>query len=180
MAPGIHWSKKRKKWYLALWNFCRLLIRKFGAFRWMHPRKDIGGCLYEKTRTGVSFIPGWLFDFVLRSHDDWVILKVHFMLRFIIANITHALLVPVYRQTDFTREWVDVSRLHDIVAKSRTGVKFSPRCGNRGELAPGRLAPAWHFVVVSCKQMSSDRREPEWTRPSAKVAPVLCKHPYRF
>ena len=64
------------------------------------------------------------------------------MLRFIIANITHALLVPVYRQTDFTREWVDVSRLHDIVAKYRTGVKFSPRCGNRGELAPGRLAPA--------------------------------------
>ena len=70
--------------------------------------------------------------------------------------------------------------VHDIVAKSRTGVKFSPRCGNRGELAPGRLAPAWHFVVVSCKQMSSDRREPEWTRPGAKVAPVLCKTPTGF
>ena len=24
---------------------------------------------------------------------------------------------------------------------------------NRGELAPGWLAPAWHFVVVSCKQI---------------------------
>ena len=34
-------------------------------FRW---------CLHEKTRTGASFIPGRLFDFVSRY------LKVHFML----------------------------------------------------------------------------------------------------
>ena len=26
------------------------------------------GCLHEKTRTGASFIPGWLFDFVSRLH----------------------------------------------------------------------------------------------------------------
>ena len=31
------------------------------------------GCLHEKTRTGASFIPTWLFDFVSRLHDDWVI-----------------------------------------------------------------------------------------------------------
>ena len=31
------------------------------------------GCLHEKTRTGASFIPGWLFDFVSRLHDDWAI-----------------------------------------------------------------------------------------------------------
>ena len=31
------------------------------------------GCLQEKTHTGASFIPGWLFDFVSRLHDDWVI-----------------------------------------------------------------------------------------------------------
>ena len=66
--------------------------------------------------------------------------KIHMWFK--IATITHALLVPVYRQTDFTPERVDVSRLHDIVAKSRTGVKFSPRCDNRGELTPGRLAQA--------------------------------------
>ena len=77
--------------------------------------------------------------------------KIHVWFK--IANITHALLVPVYRQTDFPPERVDVSRLHDTVAKSRTRVKFSLRCDNRGELAPGRLAPAWHFTVVSCKQM---------------------------
>ena len=30
----------------------------------------------------------------------------------------------------------------DTVARFRTGVKFSPRCDNRSELTPGRLAPA--------------------------------------
>ena len=57
--------------------------------------------------------------------------KIHVWFK--IANITHALPVAVYRQTDFTRKWVVVSRLHDTVARSRTGVKFSPRCEYRGE-----------------------------------------------
>ena len=61
--------------------------------------------------------------------------KIHVWFK--IANITHALLVPVYRQTDFKPKWVVVSRLHDTVARFRTGVKFSPRCENRGELTPG-------------------------------------------
>ena len=77
--------------------------------------------------------------------------KIHVWFK--IANITHALPVPVYRQTDFTPKRVVVSRLHDTVARFRTGVKFSPRYNNRGELTPGWLAPAWHFVVVSCKQI---------------------------
>ena len=41
------------------------------------------------------------------------------------ANITHVLPVPVYRQTDFTPKRLVVSRLHDTVARFRTGVKFS-------------------------------------------------------
>ena len=61
--------------------------------------------------------------------------KIHVWFK--IANITHALLVPVYRQTDFTSKWVVVLRLHDTVARFRTGVKFSPRCENRCELTPG-------------------------------------------
>ena len=61
--------------------------------------------------------------------------KMH--LRFKIANITHALPVSVYRQTDFTPKRVVVSRSHDNVARFRTGVKFSPRYNNRGELTPG-------------------------------------------
>ena len=72
--------------------------------------------------------------------------KIH--VRFKIEYITHALPVPVYGQTDFTPKSVVVSRLHDTVARFRTGVRFSHRYNNRGE-----LTPAWHFVVVSCRQM---------------------------
>ena len=57
--------------------------------------------------------------------------------RFKIANITHALPVPVHWQTDFTPKRVVVSRLHDTVARFRTGVKFSLRYNNRGELTLG-------------------------------------------
>ena len=61
--------------------------------------------------------------------------KIH--VRFKTANITHALPVPIYRQTDFTPKRVVVSRLNDTVARFRTGVKFSPRYNNRGELTQG-------------------------------------------
>ena len=49
----------------------------------------------------------------------------------------HALPVPVYGQADFKPKRVVVSRLHDTVARFRTGVKFSPQYNNRGELTPG-------------------------------------------
>ena len=97
--------------------------------------------------------------------------KIHVWFK--IANITHTLPVPVYRQTDLTPKWVVVSRLHDTVARFRTGVKFSPGArtgvntrrgdsrrhnilwwyhvnkyramrGNRSELAPGRKSPRCH------------------------------------
>ena len=74
------------------------------------------------------FISG-LFEGTL--HVD----KIH--VRFKIANITHALPVPGHRQTEFTPKRVVVSRLLDTVARFRTGVKFSPRYNNRGELTPG-------------------------------------------
>ena len=74
------------------------------------------------------FISG-LFEGTL--HVD----KIHE--RFKIANITHALPVPVHWQTDFTPKRVVVSRLHDTVARFRTGVKFSLWCNNRAELTPG-------------------------------------------
>ena len=98
--------------------------------------------------------------------------KIH--LWFKIANITHVLPVPVYRQTDFALKCVVVSPLHDTVVRFRTGVKFSPRYNNRGELTPGWLAPAWHFVAVSNVE---PREEPEWTRSGAQVAPASFKHP---
>ena len=66
--------------------------------------------------------------------------KIH--VRFKITNITQALPVPVYRQTDFTPKRVVISRLHETVVRFHTGVKLSPRYNNRGELTTGRLVPA--------------------------------------
>jgi len=50
--------------------------------------------------------------------------KIHVSLK--TANITHALSIPVYRQTIFTQKRVVILRLHDTAARFRTGVKFSP------------------------------------------------------
>ena len=54
-----------------------------------------------------------------------------------IANVTHALPAPVYRETDFTLKRVVVSRLHDTDVRFRTGVKFFPWYNNRGVLTLG-------------------------------------------
>ena len=46
------------------------------AVKWAnrnYETKQLRGCLHVKTRTGASFIPTWLFDFVSRLHDDGVI-----------------------------------------------------------------------------------------------------------
>ena len=69
--------------------------------------------------------------------------KIH--KRFKIANITHAFTFQsTGRPISHWNMW-SFSRLHDTVARFRTGVKFSPRYNNRGE----RLAPTLHFVVVN-------------------------------
>ena len=70
-------------------------------------------------------------------------------------------------------------RLHDIGTSFCTGMKISPRCGYRGELAPVWLASVQDFVLISCKRIQSHQRELEWTRTGMKVAPVSCKHPLR-
>ena len=72
---------------------------------------------------------------ILLFNDTFHVDKIHIWFK--IANITHALPIPVYRQTDFTPKWVVVSRLHDTVARFRTEVEFSLWCKNRGGLAPG-------------------------------------------
>ena len=123
------------------------------------------GGLHEKTRTGASFIPGWLFDFVSHLHDNWVIsfegtLHVNeIYVWFKIANITHALPIPVHRQTDFTPKRVVVLRLHDTIARFRTGVKFSPWYNNRGELTLGWLTPAWWYHVNKCRALRGNRSD---------------------
>ena len=142
-----------------------------GVFTWqnLHRREfHTGMILYRVYIMTRSFCIS-LFEGTL--HVD----KIHVWFK--ITNITHVLPVPVYQQTDFPPKWVVLSRLHDTAARFRTGVKFSPRYKNQGELTPGWLATTWHFVVVSCKQIQSHERETEWTCSGTKVAPVSCKDP---
>ena len=86
-----------------------------------------------------------LFEGTLHVNKIYVWFKV--------ANITHALPIPVDQKTDFTLKRVVVLCFHDTIARFHTGVKFSPQYNNWGELTPGWLTPAGQFVVVSCKQM---------------------------
>jgi len=85
--------------------------------------------------------------------------KIH--VGFKIANITHALPVPVYRQTDFTPKWVVVSRLHDTVARFRTRVKFeSARTGvnsRRGDSRQHNIL--WWYHVNKYRAMRGNWRE---------------------
>ena len=110
-------------------------------------------------------------------------LKVHFILIKYTCDSKSQTLRMRHPFQSFQSTSVDwnslVSCLHDTTARFRTGVKFSPRYKNRGELTPGWHAPAWHFVVVSCKQIKSHERELEWTCSGVKVAPVSCKHALR-
>ena len=145
------------------------LIHRINMFDFV---RNVRECLHEENshrrefHTDISFLISYrvymmtglfhssLFEGTL--HVD----KMHVWFK--IANITHALPDPVYRQTDFTPKRVVVSCLHDTVARFRTGVKFSPRYKNRGELAPGWLAPAWNlwcYHVNKYRAMRGNRSE---------------------
>ena len=98
----------------------------------------------------------WLDHFEGTLHVD----KIHAWFK--IANITHALPFPVYRQTDFTPKRVVVSRLHDTVARFRTRVKFSRRYNNWGELTPGWLTSdgiLWWYHVNKCRAIRGNQSE---------------------
>ena len=133
----------------------------------------------------VYIMTGSFHTGILLFHGTFHVDKIHVWFK--IANITYTLPIPVYWQTDFTPKWVVVSRLHDTVARFRTGVKFSPWCenrddsrrhnilwwyhvnkhramrANRSELAPGRKSPRCH---VNTPLVSTPSRNPNLHRPT--------------
>ena len=124
----------------------KMPILTYKRFGWQEYPFHLGGVYMRKLAPArVSHWDDFLISYrvyimtgsfhILLFNGTFHVDKIHVWFK--IANITHALPVPVYRQTDFTPKWVVVSRLHDTVARFRTGVKFSPRCENRGELTPG-------------------------------------------
>ena len=93
---------------------------------------------------------------------------------FKIANITHALPIPVYQQTNFTPKRVVVSRLHDTAVRFRTRVKFLPgtRTGvnsRRGDLRQHDIL--WWYHVNKYRAMRGNRSElaPGWKSPPGHV-----------
>ena len=135
--------------------------------RYISPAK-LSGCLHEKTRTGTSFISRWLFYFVSRLHYDWVtsylkIWRLHFMLiKYTCDSKSQTLRMATCSSLladRFHNIMGSCSRLHDTVARFRTGVKFSPRHdilwwyhvdkykairGNWSDLALARKSPQCH------------------------------------
>ena len=120
----------------------------------------LGGVYIRKLApAGVSYRNDF-FYFVSRLHHIHFegtlhVDKIH--VRFKIINITHALPVPVYRQTDFTPKRVVISCLHDTVVRFRTGMKFSPRYSNRGDSR--RHGILWWYHVNKCRAMRGNRSE---------------------
>ena len=153
----------------------------FNFGRWIDVFSDLQrrGCLQEKTRTGASFILGWLFDFVSRfmmlGYFIYLgYLKAHFML---IKYTCDSKSQTLRMRYPFQSTGRPIS--HQNGWSFLSWVKFSLRYNNRSELTLGWLVPAWNFVVAPCKQIESHEREPEWTCAGAKVAPVSCKHPLK-
>ena len=66
--------------------------------------------------------------------------------------------------------YIQISSLNEILA---------PVQHNWVECRLEWLVPAWHFVVVSRKQIKSHEREPEWTHAGTKVVPVSSKLPLK-
>ena len=64
---------------------------------------------------------GMTFRFYMMT-ESFHVDEIHVWFK--IANITRALFIPVYRQTNFTLKRVVVLRLHDTTASFCTGVKF--------------------------------------------------------
>ena len=74
----------------------------------------------------------------------------------------HALPVPYYWQTDFTQKRLDISRLHDTVARLCTGVKFSPLYKNRVNLCQGDSCQhnnLWWYHVSKYRAMRGNHSE---------------------
>ena len=128
--------------------------------------ENIRGCLHEKTRTArVSYRDDFLtlYRVYMMTGSSHISLfegtlhvdKIHVWFK--LVNITHALPVPVYRQTDVTSKRVVVSRLHDTAARFRSLVKFLPRYKNRGD--SHRHGILWWYHVNKYRAMRGNQSE---------------------
>ena len=149
------------------------------------------GCFHGKTRTGASFIPGWLRDFVSfrtftwwlgffiiprptfwswRRLDeailDWQKLRMRYPFR--------STCKPISQRNEWSFR-VYMIPLRNLVPEwnsrpgERTGVNSRRSASRRHDIL-------WRYHVNKCRAMRGNRSE---LAPGAKVALVSCKHPLR-
>ena len=132
----------------------------------------VRGCFYEKTRTGASFIPVWLFYFVSRLHVVYMMTgsfhtslfegTLHVDETNVRFNLTHALPVAVYWQTDFTPKRVVVSCLHDMIPLRDFVPEWNSRPStttwvNSRRVDARRHDILWWYHVNKCRAMRGNR-----------------------
>ena len=108
-------------------------VESQGVFTWENSHR-------REFHTGMTFLFRIAFTLWL-DHFISLYLKVHFMLRFKITNITHALPVPVYQQTDFTPKCVlHMMPLRDFVPE------WNSRPGATTGVSSRRGDSRWHDI----------------------------------
>ena len=125
-----------------------------------------------------SFIPVWHYDFIPSLHEGTlhVVRRNRDTILDWMPKTTHAPPVPDSRGSDFHARAKSCTAFTCHRNEFRIGMKVSLRYNDRSELAPVWLTPLWDSVLVSCEQIQSHKRKPEWTRTGMKVAPGTCKH----
>ena len=131
-------SLKWEKWQNSDKNCKIVTLTSFMSLCYCFPTYTKGVFTWEnlhrcESHNGMTF---WFYMMTGSFQVD----EIHVWFK--IANITHALSIPVYWRTNFTLKRVVVLRLHDTTASFCTGVKFWPRYKSQSELMPGWLAPA--------------------------------------
>ena len=130
----------------------------------------VRGCFHEKTRTGASFIPVWLFYFVSGLHVVYMMTgsfhtslfegTLHVDKINVRFNITHALPVPVYWQTDSHRNvWsfrVYMIPLRDFVPEWNSRPSTTTWVNSR-RVDSRRDDILWWHHVNKCRAMRGNR-----------------------
>ena len=151
-------------------QLCRLSITwyRVGCRERMLSFWSVWGCLHEKTRTGASFIPGWLFGLVSRLHDDWAILflfclKGQFMLiKYTFDSKSQTLRIRYPFQST------------DRPISHRNGWSF------RFYMIPLRdFVPGWNSRPVTRTGVNSRRGDSRRCH-SNMCIPVICVSPYTY
>ena len=152
------------QWTSFFWPWavkCRPKDRVQGSVRivFLETTVTLCGCLNVETRIATSFKPEWLFDFVLRSHGDyltsyricrkWHLLCLLNTRQSVLRKSATTLLAPVHPRANFIHKGEIVLRYAMLLRDFEPDWKSS---SHKEKKNPGELVPVLHFRVVPCKR----------------------------